>query len=365
MKTGAGPFLLAFVLSISSACSKPEARGPCDPAPPFGTICGFENPEDVEWVPSADLVVVSNIRMWNVDIPGGGTLSALKPGSTEVRKLWPLGAASDFAPDPALGDPKCPGPLRPEAFYNHGIVSAPRGDSALLYAVGHRAKGGAGREAVEVFELTGKGKKAVVAWKACIPTENAIQGNDAAVAPDGELFISNYEPDGSPWHTIRSILLGQNTGDVMGWKRDRGWRHLAGTTARQPNGVAVAPDGKSVFYAELGSGKVHRVAIDGSGARASADVGGNPDNLSWTSRGTLLVATHTGGARFMGCAAGRLPCRTSWEIFEIDPATMSSTLRQAHRGDELGAVSAASEAKSYVYLGSVFDDRIGVYPVLP
>jgi len=136
--------------------------------------------------------------------------------------------------------------------------------------------------------------------------------------------------------------------------------------ARQPNGMAVSASGEWIFYAELGSGRVHRISSDGSPPHTTAKVGGNPDNLSWTSRGMLLLATHTGGARFMGCANGRLPCRTSWEIHEIDPATMSEKWIIAQQdGSLLGAVSAATEARGKIYLGSVFDDRIGVVPATP
>jgi hypothetical protein len=303
--------------------------------------------------------------MWNVDIPGGGFLSALEPGSTTPWKIWPAGAPEDIAPQPAFGDPSCPGPLDPKDFFNHGLTSSPRGDGAILYVVGHRTAEGRGREAVEVFYLRGRGKDARVSWKACIPTEGGIQANDAAVAPDGELIVSNYQPSGSIWHTIRSVLLGQRTGDVMGWKTGRGWRHVPGTAARQPNGVAVSPSGEWIFYAEMGSGLVHKISSDGSPPHTTVDVGDILDGLSWTSRGTLLLAVHTGGARFMGCASGRLPCRTPWELHEIDPETMTEKLVIAHDGSVLGAASASAEARGTTYLGSVFDDRIGALPASP
>lgn len=344
------------------ACSKPAPRGPCSDAGPVPTICGFENPEDSEWVPDAELLLVSNMRLWNVKIPGGGTLSALDPGSREVWKIWPAGVPEDIAPEPGLGDPSCPSPIDPKEFFNHGLTSVPRGDGAILYVVGHRSLKGEGREAVEVFRLQGRGKDARVSWKACIPTEGGIQANDVAVAPDAEVIVSNYEPSGSKWHTIRSTALGQKTGDVMGWKAERGWRHVPDTAARQPNGVAVSPSGEWIYYAEMGSGLVHRISSDGSPPHTTVNVGGNPDNLSWTPRGTLLVATHTGGARFVGCANGRLPCRTSWEVHEIDPEKMTAKQIIAHDGSALGAVASATEAGGTIYLGSVFDDRIGAVP---
>jgi hypothetical protein len=144
----------------------------------------------------------------------------------------------------------------------------------------------------------------------------------------------------------------------MGWKAERGWRHVPDTEARQANGVAVSSNGEWIYYAELGSGLVHRISSDGSPPHTTVKVGGNPDNLSWTSRGTLLVATHTGGARFMGCAAAITSCRTSWELHEIDPGRCRPADRHPRRF-RAGRGVRGTEARGTIYLGSVFDDRIG------
>lgn len=354
------PMVLALLVLLG--CNRPAPRGPCSLEGPIGTICGFENPEDIEYLPAEGIVVVSDLRMWSGKAPGGGFLSAFIPGGTEVWKIWPLGAPTDARTDPSLGDPSCAGSPTPGAFYPHGIVATPRGETSLLYVVAHAGPTG-GREAVEVFEISGRGKKAVATWKACIPTPGHVLGNDAAVAPDGEIIVSNYQPTGSEWHAVRSVLFRQITGDVMAWKPGRGWRRLEGSAARQPNGVAVSPDGKNVFYSETGSGRVFRIPREGEGESIFVQAGGNPDNLSWTPRGTLLVTTHTGGAAFLLCANGRLPCRTSWEVHEINSEKMTERLVLSHRGDLLGAVSSALELGDRMYLGSVFSDRIGVVAV--
>ena len=93
------------------------------------------------------------------------------------------------------------------------------------------------------------------------------------------------------------------------------------------------------------------------------DIGGNPDNLTWTPRGTLLLATHTAGSRFMLCALGARPCTTGWAVYEVDPVTLAATLVVEHDGTDLGAVATALEADGVIYLGSVYDDRIGAIPV--
>ena len=339
--------LLGVVLA---GCSDPP-RGPCADGKPLGTICGFENPEDGEWVPDAGVLIASNMR----NSPGrGGFLSALTPGTHDVRRLWPLGTAADVAPDPAVGDPGCPGPLAANTFAPHGITARDR----LLYVVAHSNAGG--REAVEIFGIAGAGAQAVLAWKGCIPQEPKVIANDIAVAPDGEVIESNYESEVSLLNTVLAGGFGKKTGDVMAWRRGSGWRHLPGTAASMANGVAVSADGQQVFYAETGTGKVYRLPRDGSGPAVSTTIGGNPDNLSWTPRGTLLVPIHTGGVWFISCAIGRLPCRSSWELYEIVPTTLAATRRFAHDGSVVGAIASATEVDGRIYLGSVFDDRIGV-----
>jgi hypothetical protein len=336
-------------------------RGPCATTGPIGTVCGFENPEDIEYLPAANIVLVSNMRMRDRGPDGatiGGFLSMLDLGTGAVRTVWPTDGA-DVAFDPLLADPVCTMPPRSGTFHPHGLTATAVDGRTIVHVVGHEPPDG-GREAIEVFEVTGGGAATHVVWKGCVPIEAGVTGNDVTVADDGEVIMSNYQPSASVWHTIKANALGMATGDVRAWRRGRGWQRIPHTVARQPNGVAVSADGTALFFAEIGTGEVHRVSRRDPGPPSSVDVGGNPDNLAWTPRGTLLVATHTGGAAFLPCVFGYAPCRTSWEIHEIDPETMTSTLLFAGDGEALGAVSTPLVIGETMYLGSVFDDRIGV-----
>jgi hypothetical protein len=361
--------ILAVLVLLVSGCDNPP-RGGCNPDPPPGTvgsICGFANPEDVEVVPAAGLLVVSQMRRGAT----GGSLAALPldPAAQKdavARRLWPTGApAADSNPAGSpVGDPSCTAPPAADAFAPHGITSAPTDTPGItrIAVVGHDV-----REAIELFDLTGKDGTATVSWRGCVPLPAGIVGNDVSLATDGEITVSNYTPVMQGWRGLYYTLkggLGWNTGDVMAWARGRGWRHLPGTAAPSPNGVLVSPDGKTVFYAETGSGRVGRVPRAGVPAGHTAEhvtIGGNPDNLSLSPRGTILAATHTDGAAFLLCAFGRLPCRTGWSIFEIDPVSLHATLLLHHDGSTVGGVASAAEFNGRMYFGAVFDDRIGVW----
>jgi hypothetical protein len=355
--------LLSVLLAALIGCSD-EPRGPCASGGTLGTVCGFENPEDIEHIPSAHVVLVINMRLqWRGPdgATNGGFISVLDLGTGEVSTARPA-ATSHSGHDAELGDPVCTMPPRAGTFHPHGLTSTTHNGRTLAYVVGHEPPDD-GREAVEIFEVTGRGTTTRVTWRGCIPVEAGVTGNDVIVAPDGEVIISNYQPSASFWNTIKANALGMATGDVRGWKRGRGWMPVPHTVARQPNGVAVSPDGDTLFYSETGTGEVHRLSRTSPESPTSVSVGGNPDNFAWTPRGTLLVATHTGGAAFLPCVFGHSPCRTSWEVHEIDPDTMTETTILEGDGDALGAVSTPLVVGDLLYLGSVFDDRIGVVPL--
>jgi hypothetical protein len=360
-----GAVAIATVLACAGACGLDQPRRVCDLGGAIGTVCGFHNPEDVEHVERAGLVLVTNMHGWGGD-PLGGFVAAYHPDSAEMFRLWPAPpavAGGDDDPDPALGDPACTSPPDAETFRPHGLTARSGRDRTLVFVAAH-AGAGRGREAVEVFELEGRGRAARLRWKACIPTPGAVQANDVAVTRDGEVFVSNYQPDASVVHLIKASVLGARTGDLLAWRADRGWRHVDGTTAALANGVAVSGDGSTLFYTESATGMIHRVPRNGGGGAISVELTGNPDNLSWTRRGTLLVATHTAGSAFALCLFGWLqPCTTGWAVLEVDPATLAVKRVLEHDGDVLGAVSSAAQVGDTLVLGSVFDDRIGVVRV--
>ena len=373
--------LLAVVLGFFvSACTNAGERQACslDPGPgQIGTLCGFANPEDLEYVPEFGLVVVSNMRN-NGGGTEGGFLSAFRPGSSDVFRLWPreadgqglAGPASDD--DAPIGDPDCITPPPGEGWEPHGITSRADGSRTLLYVIGHENDVAGTREAIEIFELTpsdpsGRAGQArqpnarpQLIWRSCIPTQDGVVANDVATTSSGEVIASNYLPKQSLFLTIKANLFGSTTGHVARWNAESGWTDIPKTEAALANGVAVSEKPEMVFYAELGTGLVHRTPIEHPRGRMELTIGGLPDNFTWTERGTLLIATHQAGPGMLLCTLGRTPCRSPWAVYELDPRTMVVQELLSHDGEQIGAVATALAVGNTLYLGSVFDDRIGV-----
>ena len=366
---------VALALALALGGCRGAARGACDPTPPagrVGSLCGFHDPEDVEVVAGAGLLVVSEMH-GAAGGPGalaGISLEAAAQGDATSRRLWPRDAADAEGPGPGVplvGDPACAMPPAAGAFAPHGLGSTllPRGPWRLA-VVSH-----APREAIELFDLSGRGDDASLRWRGCVPLPHGASGNDVAFTRDGGLVVSDFVPTsqglrGRLW--MLAAGAGIPTGKLLVWSRDEGWRHVPGTRAAGPNGVAASPDGSFLFYAETGRGRIVRVPRAGLAPGqmpAVATIGGLPDNLAWTSSGTLLAVSHTDGLAFLGCAFGRSPCRSGWALFEVDPITLHVTPDLRHDGSAVGAVASAAQWGRHFFFGAVFGDRIGVWAPAP
>ena len=182
-------------------------------------------------------------------------------------------------------------------------------------------------------------------------------GNDVAIAPDGEIVVTKFIPfrEGIAlrYQALRASV-GFESGEVLAWRRDRGWRAVAGTRGAGPNGLVLSADGELVYFAENGRRRVGRVPRAG-GAPEFATVASNVDNIAWAD-GRLLAVVHKGGVRALFQA-----CLMHWAIWEIDPESLESHEILDHRGEVLcGATSAAKVGDRYV-IGSMNETRVGVW----
>ena len=360
----------AVLLALGCAgAPRPE----CVPDPPpgvVGSVCGFQNPEDVAAVPSARILLVSQMR--HDDSEEGGSIAALPLAVDGVpagppRTLWPPASPEQqagTAGSGAVGEAGCTTAPSPKRFAPHGIaVGVPRADGSLPVAVVVHDP----REAIELFELTPAGGAHRLRWSGCVPLPPGATGNDVALAPDGSLLVTNFTPrsDGlaAIYYAVRSGL-GLATGDVLARPPGGEWAHVSGTAAAYPNGIARSPDGAGFFLAETGTGRIAKLAFSAPAATSdlgSVQIGGHPDNLAWSPRGPLLAVSHTSGAAFLLCALGRRPCRSAWSLFEIDPEELVARERLRCDGAAVGGVASVAEVSGRFYFGAVFDDRIGVW----
>ena len=348
---------LAAALVLAACGGGPDPITTCVAERGIHPVCGFQNPEDLALLADGT-VLVSQMGSMSGDRPGD--ISLYDPDSGQRSSLFPSGGPGALphvgAAAEGWGADDCPGPPGPE-FSPHGLDLAERPDGRLqLLVVNH-----GGREAIEFFEVALHDGAVALEWRGCAIPEESVLMNDVAALPDGGLLATKMFPGGgaaSLWHSLRGIA-GFDTGYVMEWSAESGFRELPGTRAAAPNGVTVTPDGNTIFFTAYMGGEVRRVTRDGSRPPASVAIA-RPDNLTWAGDGRLLVASHTGSiGDMLACSdLGGGACPLAFAIVAIDPESMATEVIFENEGAPMGAGTAAIERNGELFIGSFAGDRI-------
>jgi hypothetical protein len=296
-------------------------------------------------------VLASSLR------PGGGlfalAIDSLDDPTPGPWRIWPVDARAEE--EGFAGDPACPGPPDGSVFHSHGLSHRALEPGRVRVAVVNHAP----REAIELFDLTGAGRDAVLRWVGCVELPPDDTGNDVALGSDGRIFVTSFVPRGDGiWRSIleSAAAIGIDTGKVIEWTPSAKWRIVPGSEGAGPNGIALAPDERFLCVAENGGQRVMRVPLQSGGSPAVAELGHNVDNLSWTAEGTLLAVVHRGGFETI-----LESCLMRWSLLEVDLASMTATERLRHDGEVLcGATVAIRIGRRYL-IGSMSEARIGIF----
>lgn len=374
----AGALGLLLASATSGGClGAPSTLPPCDGWNTETVICDLMNPEDLDWLPGGEWVVVS--EMTHADPARGdgdaafvpGRLTAIRaPGSgrgLERRPLFPR-EWSEAPPDPARwGEPDCPGPPGPDDFAPHGLGVGPGpGGRPALAVVTHGA-----REVIDLFEVL-EGSEPAIEWRGCVAVPEETSANDVALFGRGGLFASGFMPriDGigprALWNLMK-IAFGGETGSLLRWTPRGGMHALPGSGASAPNGVLASPDGETVWLAEWGGERILRLGIAGQGRNAAVvrrdavAIEGRPDNLSWRDDGGILVASQRAGVlKALSCGAiDDGGCDVGYVVSRLDPHALA--LQPLAEGR--GAASVALEVGDELWVGFFAGDSIARIPV--
>jgi sugar lactone lactonase YvrE len=358
-----------FALIIASASSMALAQGKGGPpAPPLmecGThgdidiICGTRSPEDLELAPDGKSVIVSQF----VNGPGGAGIAGLAIFDAAKRTFTRMTPTADPRKD--WGDPSCPGPLAADALRPHGISLLKRCTGAVqLYVVNH-----GGRESIEMFELKQSSGTSDLIWHGCVVSKEAF--NDVAAEPDGG-FIATHptalQPPAPPGGQGKGapafdLFSGQASGYVSRWIPGKGETELPGTRAGYPNGVLVSADGRTMYFNAWTAKEVHKYDLKEGKEAGLVKLDFMPDNISWTSKHTMLAAG-VKGARGNCPAGSSTPCIQAFGIAEIDPAKMAAktVFDSEGKGALIPGVSEALQVGNSIYIGAFQGDRIVKIP---
>jgi hypothetical protein len=366
------------VMAAIVAASVALAQGKGGPAAPplmecgvhgdIDIICGTRSPEDLELTPDGKSLIVSQF----VGGPAGAGVAGLMLFDPAKKTFTRLAVSAEPRKD--WGDPACPGPIG-DALRPHGISLLKRtGGAVQVFVVNH-----GGRESIEMFELKQSGGTSDLIWHGCVVSMQAF--NDVAAQPDGG-FIATHPtalqpvvPQGgpppgqakekgkAPQGGGAGVFNGQPSGYVSRWTAGKGEAELPGTRAGYPNGVLVSSDGRYMYFNAWTAKEVHKYDLKEGKETAMIKLDFMPDNISWTSKRTMLAA----GVKGAGgeCPAGSgTPCIQAFGIAEIDPAKMEArtVFDSEGKGALISGVSEALQVGNSIYIGAFQGDRIVKIP---
>lgn len=206
--------------------------------------------------------------------------------------------------------------------------------------------------------------------------------NDLDIAPDGKIYFtdSTTRYDAHDW-AIDSIE-GRPTGRLLVFDPETGKTRTLLDNYRYANGVCMAHDGKSLFFAESWACRVHRYWIEGPKAGTAecviSDMPGYPDNINRASDGNYWMAWL--GMRtpsfdlalrhpaFRKRMSRRLPqdewlfpnINTGGVVKFAEDGTIVETLGDL-TGESHPMVTSMREHKGYLYVGGILNNRVGRY----
>jgi ribose transport system permease protein len=208
--------------------------------------------------------------------------------------------------------------------------------------------------------------------------------NDLDVGPDGRIYFtdSTTRYDAHDW-AIDSIE-GRPTGRLLVFDPKTGQTKTLLDNYRYANGVCLAHDGKSVFFAESWACRVHRYWIEGPKAGTAEcvikDMPGYPDNINRASDGNYWMAWL--GMRtpsfdlalrhpaFRKRMTRRLP-QDEWLFPNINTGGVVKFSSDGRIIETLGDMTGQShpmvtsmrEHKGYLYVGGILNNRVGRYKI--
>jgi ribose transport system permease protein len=206
--------------------------------------------------------------------------------------------------------------------------------------------------------------------------------NDLDVGPDGKIYFtdSTTRYDAHDW--VIDSIEGRPTGRLLMFNPATGETKTLLDHYRYSNGVCMAHDGKSLFFAESWACRVHRYWLEGSKAGTAEcvikDMPGYPDNINRASDGNYWMAwlgmrtpsfdlalRHPGFRKRM---TSRLP-QDEWLFPNINTGGVVKFDGDGRIVETLGDMTGTShpmvtsmrEHKGYLYVGGILNNRIGRY----
>ncbi|RUY83933.1 SMP-30/gluconolactonase/LRE family protein, partial [Mesorhizobium sp. M7A.F.Ca.CA.001.12.2.1] len=221
-------------------------------------------------------------------------------------------------------------------------------------------------------------------WTSIVDDARLRDPNDCDIAPDGRIYFtdSTKRYDAHDW--ALDSIENRATGRLLVYDPKDGSTKTLLDGYRYTNGVCMAHDGKSLFFAESWACRVHRYWLEGPKAGTAEcvirDMPGYPDNINRASDGNYWMAwlgmrtpsfdlslRHPDMRKRM---TRRLP-QDEWLFPNINTGGVVKFNDRGGiveaMGDLTGGahpmVTSMREHKGYLFVGGILNNRIGRYKI--
>lgn len=318
--------VLSFNLHVFNYFSRIESISIAQCTP----VSGIPGPEDIEIDPRH----------------GRAFISSLDRRSAQSR-----GAIHTFA----LNDPLAAAGFRdrtmgvPEDFRPLGLDYYEDGDVRRLFVVNEAGP------AIEIFDVADNGDLTHVESM----SERRLMSPNNIVATGPRAFYVTNDVRGGRVGPIANLafLFRLGSGEVF-YVDGKAWR-LEAEGLKFANGLALSPDGSSLYVAETAGKSVQvydRNAANGAlSHRQAISLPSSPDNLNIDEDGSIWVGALPKPLTVPQLLSDRKAHAAS-EVFQIDPSGTVSTVYR-NDGAEISATTVAARSANKLLIGALYDEK--------
>ena len=233
----------------------------------------------------------------------------------------------------------------------------------------------------EVVKLTDETNRT---WLSIVDDARMRLPDDLDIAPDGRIFFSEATIRFDSYEWIVDGLEARGNGRIICYDpRDKSTTTVL-PKIKFPNGICIAHDGKSIFYASTWGCTIERYWLDGpkkgTVETVIADLPGYPDNINRASDGNYwvaLVGMRTPAFDLALRKPGfrrRMVQRVAQDEWLFPQMNVGNVIKFSESGqvvdclwDKSGInhpmLTSCNEHKGYLYLGGIYNNRVGRYKI--
>jgi hypothetical protein len=150
-----------------------------------------------------------------------------------------------------------------------------------------------------------------------------------------------------------------NSGHVWRWRPGVGIHIIANSSAKMPNGIEIARDGKSLWVNNYLENELRQYDIGTEQLMNRVSVP-NIDNSAWLADGRLVVASHLSPLTMAPCfGLTRGSCGAGYELVAVNTRNgETETIFRSEGGGPFGPATVAINYQRKLYVGSFSGDRM-------